>query len=132
MAPEHVQSALEQGQLNSAYSRLGGAAANEEADQNVRRRVAVCTRAVGTQQANWKAGAMALRGNDSKVQLILSPRSCRTPAMDGGVLDGQHGAGVQVRRRPIRRAFPAMTRWAAPSVVEADGSKAATAPSTTR
>ncbi|WP_342380711.1 hypothetical protein NVS55_13760 [Myxococcus stipitatus] len=81
MAPEHVQSALEQGQLNSAYSRLGrNGNYSREADKNGGGALAVYTRAVGTQQANWKSQGHGVGSNDSKVQLILSPAVLQNPS----------------------------------------------------
>ncbi|AGC44025.1 hypothetical protein MYSTI_02709 [Myxococcus stipitatus DSM 14675] len=80
MAPEHVQSALQQGQLNSAYSRLGrDGNYSREADKNGGGALAVYTRAVGTQQATWQAQGHGVGSNDSKVQLILSPTVLQNP-----------------------------------------------------
>lgn len=80
MAPEHVQGALQQGQLNSAYSRLGqNGNYSREADKNGGGALAVYTRAVGTQQTSWKSQGHGVGSNDSKVQMILSPNVLQDP-----------------------------------------------------
>ncbi|WP_205604101.1 hypothetical protein, partial [Myxococcus sp. CA023] len=80
MAPEHVKGALQQGQLNSAYSREGKAGRySRPADKNGGGALAVYTRAVGTQQAGWPSKGYGVGSNDSKVQLILSPNLLQTP-----------------------------------------------------
>ncbi|MFB1485188.1 hypothetical protein [Corallococcus sp. RDP092CA] len=80
ISPEHVQSALQQGQLNSAYSRLGkDGKYSRDADKNGGGALAVYTRAVGTQQNAWKAQGSGVGSNDSKVQMILSPAILQDP-----------------------------------------------------
>ncbi|NOK37584.1 hypothetical protein HMI49_30740 [Corallococcus exercitus] len=80
ISPEHVQGALQQGQLHSAYSRLGKEGNySRDADKNGGGALAVYTRAVGTEQTAWKAQGSGVGSNDSKVQMILSPAVLANP-----------------------------------------------------
>ncbi|RKG67907.1 hypothetical protein D7V80_14610, partial [Corallococcus sp. CA054B] len=80
ISPEHVQTALQQGQLNSAYTRLGkDGIYSRTADKNGGGALAVYTRAVGIEQRSWKAQGSGVGSNDSKVQMILSPAVLENP-----------------------------------------------------
>ncbi|RKH28781.1 hypothetical protein D7Y11_12925 [Corallococcus sp. AB018] len=81
ISPEHVQTALLQGQLNSAYTRLGkDGIYSRTADKNGGGALAVYTRAVGIEQTSWKAQGSGVGSNDSKVQMILSTAVLENPA----------------------------------------------------
>jgi hypothetical protein len=80
MDVQHVQSALTGGQLHSAYSRLGkDGAYSRDADKNGGGALAVYTRAVGTEQTQWKAQGHGVGSNPNKVQFILSPALLQAP-----------------------------------------------------
>ncbi|MBJ6760461.1 hypothetical protein JGU66_06775 [Myxococcaceae bacterium JPH2] len=74
MSPEFVKDALSNGQLSSAYNRLGKEGKySRDADRNGGGALGVYTRAVGTEQKDWKAEGYGVGSNADKVQLILSP-----------------------------------------------------------
>ncbi|MBU8895683.1 hypothetical protein DRW03_20330 [Corallococcus sp. H22C18031201] len=80
MSPDFVKDALSNGQLSSAYNRLGKSGKySRDADRNGGGALGVYTRAVGTEQKGWKAEGYGVGSNADKVQLILSPNFLMKP-----------------------------------------------------
>lgn len=78
--PDFVLSTLQSGQLSSAYQREGPAGRySRDADKNGGGGLAVYTRAVGTEQTQWRAQGYGVGSNADKVQMILKPSLLESP-----------------------------------------------------
>ena len=75
MPPQHVQSALENGRLSSAFHREGPQGHyHRPADKNGGGALAVYTRAQGVEQSSWQAQGHGVGSNPNNVQLVLDPK----------------------------------------------------------
>ena len=104
ISPEYVKSALQEGQLSSAFNREGkNGSYSRDADKNFGGALAVYTRAVGTKHARWPSKGLGVGSNESKVQMILSPNVLQDPKHgwratsvdNGGLVPGAKKADVE-------------------------------------